>query len=144
MVKSKRRGEQRSRSCDRERWPSGLRRTLGKRVYRKVPWVRIPLSPPLIEALVDAIKESEAEPIALPLVPFGSFIYFALRDRENPNIQRGCNVLSRRRIFAIASRASTAVFRSSSNVASRSSRMRFVSSSRSFSGRIGVMLMGIS
>src|ERR1700691_533809 len=31
---------------DRERWPSGLRRTLGKRVYRKVPWVRIPLSPP--------------------------------------------------------------------------------------------------
>ncbi len=29
-----------------ERWPSGLRRTLGKRVYRKVPWVRIPLSPP--------------------------------------------------------------------------------------------------
>src|SRR5271170_907288 len=33
---------------DRERWPSGLRRTLGKRVYRKVPWVRIPLSPPYI------------------------------------------------------------------------------------------------
>jgi hypothetical protein len=30
----------------KERWPSGLRRTLGKRVYRKVPWVRIPLSPP--------------------------------------------------------------------------------------------------
>src|SRR5262249_45998613 len=30
-----------------ERWPSGLRRTLGKRVYGKtVPWVRIPLSPP--------------------------------------------------------------------------------------------------
>jgi hypothetical protein len=31
---------------DRERWPSGLGRTLGKRVYRKVPWVLIPLSPP--------------------------------------------------------------------------------------------------
>jgi hypothetical protein len=31
----------------KERWPSGLRRTLGKRVYVKsVPWVRIPLSPP--------------------------------------------------------------------------------------------------
>ena len=30
-----------------ERWPSGLRRTLGKRVYvNRVPWVRIPLSPP--------------------------------------------------------------------------------------------------
>src|SRR5712691_9809043 len=30
-----------------ERWPSGLRRTLGKRVYvNSVPWVRIPLSPP--------------------------------------------------------------------------------------------------
>ena len=34
---------------DRERWPSGLRRTLGKRVYRKVPWVRIPLSPPSLQ-----------------------------------------------------------------------------------------------
>src|SRR5712691_431128 len=31
-----------------ERWPSGLRRTLGKRVYvNSVPWVRIPLSPPV-------------------------------------------------------------------------------------------------
>ena len=29
-----------------ERWSSGRRRALGKRVYRKVPWVRIPLSPP--------------------------------------------------------------------------------------------------
>ena len=29
-----------------ERWPSGLRRTLGKRVYRKVSRVRIPVSPP--------------------------------------------------------------------------------------------------
>src|ERR1700741_2272199 len=30
-----------------ERWPSGLRRTLGKRVdVNSVPWVRIPLSPP--------------------------------------------------------------------------------------------------
>ncbi len=28
-----------------ERWPSGLRRTLGKRVYGNVPWVRIPPSP---------------------------------------------------------------------------------------------------
>ncbi len=36
-----------SHENDPERWPSGLRRTLGKRVYRKVPWVRIPLSPPL-------------------------------------------------------------------------------------------------
>src|SRR4029077_10285132 len=32
-----------------ERWPSGLRRTLGKRVYvNSVPWVRIPLSPPTL------------------------------------------------------------------------------------------------
>jgi hypothetical protein len=35
-----------SHNIEPERWPSGLRRTLGKRVYRKVPWVRIPLSPP--------------------------------------------------------------------------------------------------
>ncbi len=35
-----------SHNNEPERWPSGLRRTLGKRVYRKVPWVRIPLSPP--------------------------------------------------------------------------------------------------
>ena len=28
-----------------ERWPRGLRRTLGKRVYGNVPWVRIPPSP---------------------------------------------------------------------------------------------------
>ena len=28
-----------------ERWPSGLRRTPGKRVYRKVTRVRIPVSP---------------------------------------------------------------------------------------------------
>ena len=28
-----------------ERWPSGRRRTIGNRVYRKVPRVRIPLSP---------------------------------------------------------------------------------------------------
>src|SRR6185295_13182783 len=34
-------------SVSTERWPSGLRRTLGKRVYvNRVPWVRIPLSPP--------------------------------------------------------------------------------------------------
>ncbi len=34
-----------------ERWPSGLRRTLGKRVYvNSVPWVRIPLSPPPLAA----------------------------------------------------------------------------------------------
>ena len=32
-----------------ERWPSGWRRTLGKRVYvHSVTWVRIPLSPRLI------------------------------------------------------------------------------------------------
>ena len=30
------------------RWPSGLRRSLGKRVYGNVPRVRIPLSPPKI------------------------------------------------------------------------------------------------
>src|SRR6185503_11707958 len=37
----------RSRMAVQERWPSGLRRTLGKRVYvNSVPWVRIPLSPP--------------------------------------------------------------------------------------------------
>ena len=30
------------------RWPSGLRRPLGKRVYGNVPRVRIPLSPPYI------------------------------------------------------------------------------------------------
>ena len=29
-----------------ERWPSGLRRTPGKRVHRKVSGVRIPVSPP--------------------------------------------------------------------------------------------------
>src|SRR6185436_6811358 len=28
-----------------ERWPSGRRRTIGNRVYREVPRVRIPLSP---------------------------------------------------------------------------------------------------
>src|SRR5215470_13923869 len=34
-----------------EGWPSGLRRTLGKRVYGKtVPWVRIPLLPPAANA----------------------------------------------------------------------------------------------
>ena len=33
---------------DPERWPSGLRRTLGKRVCGNVPWVRIPLSPPIV------------------------------------------------------------------------------------------------
>src|SRR5204862_6560873 len=30
-----------------ERWPSGRRRTLGKRVYGNVSWVRIPPSPPI-------------------------------------------------------------------------------------------------
>src|SRR5438477_9493009 len=35
----------------RERWPSGRRRTLGKRVYGNVSWVRIPPSPPVM--LVD-------------------------------------------------------------------------------------------
>src|SRR5258706_1953010 len=37
-----------------ERWPSGRRRTLGKRVYGNVSWVRIPPSPPnvLDEALL--------------------------------------------------------------------------------------------
>ena len=40
-----------SQSSNRERWPSGLRRTLGKRVYRKVPWVRIPLSPPETDSI---------------------------------------------------------------------------------------------
>src|SRR5262249_28261225 len=35
------------KTCAPERWPSGLRRTLGKRVYgNTVPWGRIPLSPP--------------------------------------------------------------------------------------------------
>ncbi len=29
-----------------ERWPSGLRRSTGNAVYRKVPWVQIPPSPP--------------------------------------------------------------------------------------------------
>ena len=29
-----------------ERWPSGLRRTLGKRVGETLSWVRIPFSPP--------------------------------------------------------------------------------------------------
>tara|TARA_Y100001970_G_scaffold162714_1_gene198906 strand:+ start:23050 stop:23214 length:165 start_codon:yes stop_codon:yes gene_type:complete len=30
-----------------ERWLSGLKRTLGKCVYLRVSWVRIPLSPPI-------------------------------------------------------------------------------------------------
>lgn len=31
-----------------DRWPSGRRRTIGNRVYaQSVPWVRIPLYPPL-------------------------------------------------------------------------------------------------
>jgi hypothetical protein len=46
VVKVELRGAATVLLTDRERWPSGLRRTLGKRVYRKVPWVRIPLSPP--------------------------------------------------------------------------------------------------
>src|ERR1700754_2812192 len=38
------------KTCAPERWPSGLRRTLGKRVYgNTVPWVRIPLSPPIAQ-----------------------------------------------------------------------------------------------
>src|SRR3954469_21973415 len=36
----------------RERCPSGRRRTLGKRVYGNVSWVRIPPSPP---TLLDAV-----------------------------------------------------------------------------------------
>src|SRR5450631_2701446 len=46
VIKAGLRGAAIALLTDRERWPSGLRRTLGKRVYRKVPWVRIPLSPP--------------------------------------------------------------------------------------------------
>ena len=30
-----------------EGWPSGLRRTLGERVWGNSPWVRIPLLPPI-------------------------------------------------------------------------------------------------
>jgi hypothetical protein len=45
----------------RERWPSGLRRTLGKRVYRKVPWVRIPLSPPAVPFPVGRRLDSTGE-----------------------------------------------------------------------------------
>ena len=37
------------------RWPSGLRRTLGKRVYGNVPRVRIPLSPPYINQFLAII-----------------------------------------------------------------------------------------
>jgi hypothetical protein len=48
-----------------ERWPSGLRRTLGKRVYVKsVPWVRIPLSPPTATARrpeSDCVRSNRAE-----------------------------------------------------------------------------------
>src|SRR5882724_477333 len=36
-----------------ERWPSGRRRTLGKRVYGNVSWVRIPPSPPTLCYRVD-------------------------------------------------------------------------------------------
>src|SRR5688572_14035275 len=38
-----------------ERWPSGRRRTIGNRVYREVPRVRIPLSPPQPQRFVAAL-----------------------------------------------------------------------------------------
>ena len=39
-----------------EGWPSGLRRTPGKRVHRKVSGVRIPLPPPICNILILLIK----------------------------------------------------------------------------------------
>ncbi len=44
----------------------GLRRTLGKRVYRKVPWVRIPLSPPLSLPLQRLPARTRAQPEKSP------------------------------------------------------------------------------
>ncbi len=38
------------------RWPSGLRRKLGERVYREVSWVRIPLSPPICLSTILIMK----------------------------------------------------------------------------------------
>ena len=49
-----------------ERWPSGLRRTLGKRVYRKVPWVRIPLSPPFSPRVRRLPARTRAQPEKSP------------------------------------------------------------------------------
>src|SRR2546421_6754271 len=45
-----------------ERWPSGRRRTLGKRVYGNVSWVRIPPSPPVLldEALLSRADQRGA------------------------------------------------------------------------------------
>src|SRR6266508_3232719 len=47
-----------------EGWPSGLRRTLGKRVYGKtVSWVRIPLPPPVRARLTFS---AACEPAKIP------------------------------------------------------------------------------
>ena len=46
-------GEQLKRVCSNmERWPSGLRRTLGKRVGRKLTQVQILSSPPILNFCV--------------------------------------------------------------------------------------------
>jgi hypothetical protein len=91
----------------------------------------------------DRIEKFGTEPSALSFVPFSGIVYVALSDSSEEDLQRGWGFSSLRRLFSIAWRASTAVFRSSSNVASRSRRIRFVSSSIAFSGRTGVMLIGV-
>jgi hypothetical protein len=91
----------------------------------------------------DTVKEFRTEPTALSFLPLSGIVYVALSDSGEEDFQRGWSFSRLRRLFSIAWRASTAAFRSCSNVASRSRRIRFVSSSTAFSGRAGVMLIGI-
>jgi hypothetical protein len=43
----------------------------------------------LVQTLIDAVKEGKTEALALPLVPLGSFVYIALSDSGEENLQRG-------------------------------------------------------
>lgn len=68
-----------------EGWPSGLRRTPGKRVHRKVSGVRIPVPPPTSlrfrEALVDDVPPLLEAPLSAGVTPPRPH----KRNREKPN-----------------------------------------------------------
>jgi hypothetical protein len=96
-----------------------------------------------VDCFQNAIKELVAQPFGLRFVPACRCLYVGASCFCEADVQRVDGCLRVRRIPAIASRASTAVFRSSSNVARRCSTTCFSRSEISgfSSGRIAVLLI---
>ena len=79
-----------------------------------------------VDCFQNTIKELLAQALFATFVPRCRFLHVGLRRSGEADDQRGVGCLRALRIPAIASRASTAVLRSLSNVASRSSMIRSV------------------